>query len=300
MQEGGKKAIIAAFLANLGIALIKFLAFIATGASSLLAEGLHSLADTGNQLLLFLGTKKSKKNPTPEHQFGYGSERYFWSFVVALVLFSLGGLFSLFEGIEKLRNPHELENLHWGFIVLTIAFVLEFFSLRVAIKETNKVRGRLSIWKFILKSKQPELPTVLLEDTGALTGLVFALVGLSLSAITGNPKFDAIATICIGLLLIVIAYILVKEMKSLLIGEAVDLGVAEQIKKAVLDGDETKDIIHMKTLHNGPDDILLCIKVELLSTTVGELAKDINAVEKRVREVVPGNLLIYIEPDIKQ
>ncbi|HMS25708.1 MAG TPA: cation diffusion facilitator family transporter [Acidimicrobiia bacterium] len=300
MTEGGKKAILAAFFANLGISIIKFLAFLATGAASLLAECLHSLADTGNQALLLLGAKRSKKDPTPEHPFGYGPERYFWSFVVALVLFTLGGLFALYEGIEKLRHPHELSSPIWGFIVLTIAILLESYSLRTAIIETNHVRGNQSFWHFIRHAKQPELPVVLLEDIGAMTGLVFALMGLTAATVTDNARYDAIGSISIGILLIIIAYILAREMKSLLIGESVDPDVAEKIRSAVLEGDEVASIIHMRTLHHGPDNILLGVKVEFSSHSDEGITQSINAVETRVRAAVPTVQTIYIEPDIRR
>lgn len=299
MHDGGKKAIFAAFFANLGISVIKFAAFAATGAASLLAEGLHSLADTGNQALLLVGSHKSKKAPTPEHPFGFGPERYFWSFVVALVLFSLGGLFALYEGINKLIHPHELESPIWGFLVLGAAIVLESFSLRTAIIETNHVRGKKTYRQFIRHAKHPELPVVLLEDIGAITGLMFALFGLTAATVTGNSRFDAIGSISIGLLLIVIAFILAREMKSLLIGEAVDPIVAEEIKNAILAGSDVTSIIHMKTMHLGPDDILLAVKIDFNAVTDVEIAESINNVEKRVREINPAKFIIYIEPDIK-
>jgi cation diffusion facilitator family transporter len=298
MHEGGKKAIFAAFFANLGISIIKFLAFLATGAASLLAECLHSLADTGNQALLLLGANRSKKAPTPEHPFGFGPERYFWSFVVALVLFTLGGLFALYEGIDKLRHPHELGSPIWGFVVLGIAIALESFSLRTAVIETNHIRGKKSFRQFIKHAKQPELPVVLLEDVGALLGLVFALFGLTMAVVTDEPRFDAVGSIAIGLLLIVVAYILAKEMKSLLIGESVDPIDAESIRNAILDGNEANSIIHMKTMHLGPDDILLGVKIECAYHTDTEMAKAIDAIESRIRSAVPACKTIYIEPDI--
>lgn len=300
MHDGGKKAIIAAFLANMGIAIIKFAAFAATGATSLLAEGLHSLADTGNQALLLLGSRQAQKAPTKEHQFGFGTERYFWSFVVALVLFSLGGLFALYEGIDKLRHPHELESPIWGFVVLGIALILEGFSLRTAIIESRDARKKLTYRQFIRQAKHPELPVVLLEDTGALLGLMFALAGLSLAAITGNSRFDSLGSIAVGILLIVIAYILAVEMKSLLIGESVTDEDEQKIRAAILDGDEVTTIIHLRTQHLGPDDILLGVKVETSANTAQEISAAIDVVEARVRAAVPTVRTIYIEPDIKR
>lgn len=298
MHDGGKKAIIAAFLANLGISLIKFLAFLATGAASLLAECLHSLADTGNQALLLFGSHRSKKKPTPEHPFGFGPERYFWSFVVALVLFTLGGLFALYEGIQKLQHPHELESPIWGFVVLSIAVGLEGYSLRTALKESNQARKTKTLWQFVRQSKHPELPVVLLEDIGAMIGLFFALGGLTAATLTDNSRYDAIGSIAIGVLLVCIAFILAKEMKSLLIGESVDPEVAKLIREAIEDGNEITKIIHMKTMHLGPDDILLGVKVQCAGTTAAEIAHEIDNVESRIRNVVPTVKLIYIEPDL--
>ncbi len=299
MHDGGKKAILAAFSANLGIAIMKFVAFIFTGAASLLAESLHSLADTGNQALLLVGSKRSRKLPTPEHPFGFGPERYFWSFVVALVLFSLGGLFALYEGITKvLSSSHELESPIWGFVVLSVAIVLEGFSLRTAKIESKKIKGEQSYWSFIKKAKVPELPVVLLEDIGALFGLVFALLGLSVATITGDSRFDSMGSIAVGILLIAIAYILAVEMKSLLIGESVDPLVMDKIRKAILAGDEANSIIHIRTMHLGPDDILLGVKIESSASSLSEVANDINAIESRVRAALPEVRTIYIEPDI--
>jgi cation diffusion facilitator family transporter len=219
--EGTRRAIVAAFLANLGIAISKFFAFAVTGSASMLAEGIHSIADTGNQGLLFLGGRRSRKPPTEEHPFGFGTERYFWAFIVALVLFTLGSLFALYEGVHKLLDPKELDSPIWAFAVLAIAIVLEGLSLRTARKEADPTRRGRSWWRFIRTTKSPELPVVLLEDTGALIGLVFAFIGISLAVITGNPRWDAVGSIGIGLLLGVIAVVLAIEMKSLLIGEAV-------------------------------------------------------------------------------
>ncbi len=229
--EGTRKAIVAAFLANLGIALSKFVAFAVTGSASLLAEAIHSVADTGNQGLLFLGGKRSRKAPTDEHPFGFGTERYFWAFVVALVLFTLGSLFALTEGIQKLLDPHELDSPIWAFSVLGLAIVAEGLSLRTARREADPTRLGRTWWRFIRTTKSPELPVVLLEDTGALVGLMFALVGISLAEITGNARFDAMGSIGIGLLLGVIAVVLAIEMKSLLIGEGVAPAVEARIRR---------------------------------------------------------------------
>jgi cation diffusion facilitator family transporter len=295
--EGTKRAIVAAFLANLGIAISKFLAFLVTGSASMLAESIHSVADTGNQGLLFLGGKRARKAPTEEHPFGFGTERYFWAFIVALVLFSLGGLFAMFEGIEKLIDPHELDSPIWAFGVLSVAIVLEGWSLRTAHREAKPSRGRRSWWSFIRTTKSPELPVVLLEDTGALVGLVFALVGISLAEITGNARWDALGSIGIGILLCAIAVVLAIEMKSLLIGEAVAPEVDADIRAAILGGPEVTRIIHLRTSHLGPDDVLLAAKLEFTSDTTEALTDAIDNVEARVRTSVPIVRLIFLEPD---
>ncbi len=296
--EGTRKAIVAAFLANLGIALAKFVAFAVTGSASLLAEAVHSVADTGNQGLLFLGGKRSRKAPTDEHPFGFGTERYFWAFVVALVLFTLGSLFALTEGIQKLLDPHELDSPIWAFGVLGIAIVAEGLSLRTARREAVPDRRGRTWWRFIRTTKSPELPVVLLEDTGALVGLLFALVGISLAEITGNTRWDAMGSIGIGLLLGVIAVVLAIEMKSLLIGEGVGPAVETRIRDAILDGPEVERIIHLRTLHLGPDDVLLATKLEFSCDTIPALAHAIDVVEARVRASTPVTRLIYIEPDL--
>jgi cation diffusion facilitator family transporter len=296
--EGTRRAIVAAFLANLGIALSKFLAFLITGSASLLAESIHSVADTGNQGLLFLGGKRSRKAPTAEHPFGYGTERYFWAFIVALVLFTLGSLFALVEGVDKLLNPKELDSPIWAFGVLGVAIVLEALSLRTAHREADPSRHGRSWWRFIRTTKSPELPVVLLEDTGALTGLACALIGISLAEITGNPRWDAAGSIGIGLLLGVIAVILAVEMKSLLIGEGVAPAVEARIREAILDGPEVKRIIHLRTLHLGPDDVLLAAKLEFACDDIASLAHAIDTAEARVRASSPIVRLIYFEPDL--
>jgi cation diffusion facilitator family transporter len=301
MQEGSKKAIVAAFLANLAIAISKLVGFFITGAASMLAESVHSFADSGNQGLLFLGGARARKTATPEHPFGYGRERYFWAFVVALVLFTLGGLFALFEGIEKLRHPHEIEGAGVAFAILLIAIAVEGYSLRTAIKESNHVKGKESWPQFIRRSKTPELPVVLLEDIGALTGLVFAVAGLGLAEITGNPKFDAVGSIAIGILLCVIAIVLVIEMKGLLIGEAATPATVSSIHQAMESTDCVRKVIHMRTQHLGPDELLVAAKLSFDRTlSFTALAEAINECERNVRQAAPDARLIYIEPDMER
>jgi cation diffusion facilitator family transporter len=297
VHEGSKKAIFAAFLANLGIAIAKFIAFALTGAASMLAEGIHSVADTGNQGLLFLGGKRSLKRPDRLHPFGFGRERYFWAFVVALVLFSLGAVFATYEGVEKLIHPHELEDPAIAIGVLLIAVALEIFSFRTAIVEANKVRGDDGWWTFIRTSKGPELPVVLLEDLGALTGLCFALIGVSLTAATGEETFDALGSIAIGLLLGVIAIILAIEMKSLLIGESASPEDEDKILDALEGTPNVKTVIHLRTQHLGPEDLLVAGKIDIDATSVETLADVIDDAEARIRAAVPTAHLIYLEPD---
>jgi cation diffusion facilitator family transporter len=301
MHEGSQRAIVAALLANAGIAAAKFVGAAITGSSAMLAEGIHSVADSGNQALLLLGGRQAKRGPSEEHPFGYGRARYFWAFVVALVLFSVGGLFAVYEGIEKLRHPHELTSPQWAIGILLIALGLELVSLRIAVRESNKLRGSQSWWRFLRRSKNPELPVVVLEDLGALLGLIFALVGVGLTMITGEARFDAAATLAIGVLLVTIAVFLASEMKSLLIGEGASEEDLLRIQASLEGGPEVRSLIHMRTEHLGPDQILVAAKVEYDSRlTFDEVADAIDASEANVRAVVPAARLIYIEPDLKR
>ncbi|HEY9423607.1 MAG TPA: cation diffusion facilitator family transporter, partial [Microterricola sp.] len=261
--SGGNKAIIAAFLANTGIAITKFIAAALSGSSSMLAEGVHSVADAGNQLLLLLGGRKAKRKANAEHPFGFGRERYVYAFVVSIILFSVGGVFSLYEGFSKLQDPHPLDPAWWWLpiVVLLVAIVLESFSLRTAVKESNHVRGKQSWVAFVRHAKAPELPVVLLEDVAALIGLVFALIGVGLTAITGNGVYDAVGTLFIGLLLIAVAIVLGIETKSLLVGEGANPADAVAIEDAILAGTEHEGIIHMKTLYLGPEELMVGAKI---------------------------------------
>ncbi len=299
--EGGTRAIVAAFLANLGIAVAKFVAFLFTGASSMLAEAIHSVADTGNQALLALGGRRARKEPTPDHPFGYGRERYFWAFLVAVVLFTVGSLFALYEGYEKLRNPHGLESPVWAFGTLAVAVVLEALSLRTAVREANKHRGRQPWWKFIHRAKSPEIPVVLLEDTGALLGLAFALVGVTLTVVTGNPRFDAVGSLAIGLLLGVIAVVVGTEMRSLLVGESAGRAEVNAIREALESSPGMRRVIHLRTMHLGPEELLVGAKVELdLELSFADVAEAIDAAEAAIRERVPSARIIYLEPDVER
>jgi cation diffusion facilitator family transporter len=298
----GTRAIIAALLANVGIAISKFIAYLVTGASSMLAEAIHSVADSGNQLLLLLGGKRAARAATPQHPFGYGRDRYIYSFIVAIVLFSVGGLFALYEGYHKLSHPEELTSPQWAIGVLVVAIVLESFSMRTAIKETAAVKPpSQSYWRFIRTARQPELPVILLEDFGALVGLILALLGVSIAAATGNGVYDGIGTVCIGVLLVIIAVILAIETKSLLLGESATPEDERRIVAAVEDGDSALSIIHMKTMHLGPDEILVAAKVAVpREETAGGIAAAIDAAEERVRAAVPVARVIYLEPDLRR
>jgi len=297
--SGGGKAIIAALLANLGIALVKFIAFLFSGSSSMLAESVHSLADTGNQGLLLLGGRKSKKKADAEHPFGYGRERYVYAFVVSIILFSVGGIFSIYEGVEKLQNPHELEVPWLPIIVLVAAIGLESFSLRTAIRESNHVRGKQGWVSFVRHAKAPELPVVLLEDVAALTGLTFALLGVGLTIITGDAMWDAIGTLAIGVLLVLVAIVLGIETKSLLVGEGANADDAVRIRDAINAHPDVEALIHMRTLYLGPDELLVAAKVGFASKSkLADVAASINALESAIREAVPVARVIYIEPDV--
>ena len=298
--HGGNKAILAALFANLGIAIGKFVAFLLTGAASMLAEAIHSVADSANQLLLLLGGRRAKRDATPEHPFGFGRERYFWSFVVALVLFTLGGLFALFEGVEKLRHPHEVDDIRIAVGVLVLAIILEGFSLRTAIRESREAKGDKSWWSFIRTSRTPELPVVLLEDTGAIAGLVLALAAVVTASLTGNEDFDAYGTIAIGTLLLIIAVILMIEMKGLLIGESAQPEQDAAIRAAVAATPSVRSVIHLRTQHLGPEDVLVGVKIELdPHADMLAVAETINAAERAIRAAVPSARLIYVEPDVR-
>lgn len=299
-ESHGTKAIVAALLANTGIAITKFIAFLLTGSSSMLAESIHSVADSGNQGLLLLGGKRAKREATPQHPFGYGRDRYIYAFIVSIVLFSVGGLFALYEAYHKSHDRSGITQYHWVPVaVLLIAIVLESLSFRTAIRESNMVRGNASWKSFVRHAKAPELPVILLEDLGALLGLVFALFGVVLTLITGDGIWDATGTAMIGILLVAIAVILALETKSLLLGESATDEHVRAIEQAILDGPEVERLIHMKTLHLGPDELLVAAKVAVRTDDSAQaIAGGINAVEERIRAAVPIARAIYLEPDI--
>jgi len=308
--EGSTKAVVAALLANTGIAVTKFLAFLLTGASSMLAEAIHSVADAGNQCLLLLGGRQARRRPTAEHPFGYGRERYIYAFVVSIVLFSVGGLFALYEAYHK---GHELHVTHghpedslldsrWAWVpivVLLAAIVMESFSLRTAMRETDQVRGDATYLEFVRRAKQPELPVVLLEDVAALCGLAFALLGVGLSLLTNNLWFDVIGTALIGLLLVVIAIVLAIETKSLLLGESASVDAEQRIASALEGVAGIESVVHLKTMHLGPDELLVAAKIAVpAADTAAEVADAINAAEASIRSAEPTARVIYLEPEI--
>jgi cation diffusion facilitator family transporter len=299
MHEGSRRAILAALAANAGIAVAKFTGFAITGAASLLAEAVHSVADTSNQGLLLFGGRRARRSASASHPFGYGRERFFWAFVVALVLFTLGGLFAIFEGVEKLRHPHEVEALVVAIAILLVAIALETYSLRTAVREARHVKGGESWWAFVRRSKNPELPVVLLEDVGAEIGLVLALFGVVMSSVTGEPRWDAAGSLGIGILLVVIAVVLMVEMKSLLIGESASPSMETAIRSALDGSPGVLGVIHLRTQHLGPDELLVGAKVAFQpSLTFAELAADIDRAEAALRAAVPSARIVYLEPDV--
>ncbi len=297
--SGGFRAVIAALLANLGIAASKIVAFIFTGSSSMLSEGIHSIADSGNQVLLLMGRKQALRAATEEHPFGYGRSRYVYAFVVSIVLFSLGGGFALYEGWHKIIHPEKLDSPLWAFCVLIVAMILEAFSLRTAVRESNHLRGSAPWSRFVRGAKAPELPVVLLEDVGALVGLIFALAGVTAAVVTGDGRWDGIGSLSIGVLLVTVAIFLAMEMNSLLIGES---GTAEHvvaIRRAIEAGSDVERIIHLKTLHLGPDELMVVAKIAVRhDETASSIARAIDSAESRIRSAVPIAHVIYIEPDI--
>jgi cation diffusion facilitator family transporter len=302
--SAGRRSVLAAFAANIGIAVIKFVAFVITGSASMLAESVHSVADSGNQALLLLGRHQAQREETEEHQFGFGAERYFYGFIVALVLFTVGGTFSIFEGVERILHPEHLTSPVVALAVLGIAVVLEGLSFRTAIIESNQTKGPhpwRSFIRFIRRAKAPEIPAVLLEDSAALAGLVFAFAAVALTTITGNARWDGVGSLGIGALLVVVAGILAIETKSLLIGESATADVERAVVAALEDGPEVERVIHLRTLHLGPETLLVAAKIAIRGDqNAADLVAGIDRAERRVRAAVPIAELIYLEPDLYQ
>jgi cation diffusion facilitator family transporter len=296
---GSTRAIIAALLANAGIAVAKFIGFAITGSSSMLAEGVHSVADTSNQGLLLLGQRQSRREADPLHPFGYGRSRYFYSFVVALVLFTLGSVFALYEGYHKISHPEHLSSPVVAIVILVLAIALEGFSFRTAVVESRPLKGNANWWRFIRNSRNPELPVVLLEDTGALIGLVLALLGVGLTVVTDNSVWDGVGTMGIGLLLGVIAIILMVEMQSLLIGEGATKEEQQAICRALEQTEHIERVIHLRSQYLGPDELLVGAKIALAADTdLATVARTIDDAEVAIRSAVPAARVIYLEPDL--
>ena len=297
--EGGKKAIIAALMANIGIAISKFVAFIFTGSSSMLSEAIHSVADSSNQVLLLVGNKRSLKPADEKHPFGYGRRRFVYGFIVAVVLFLIGGLFSLYEGLHKWQDPEPLNDWWIAVLVLVIARGLEAFSFRTALREANKSRGKRSLANFVKDSRQPELPVILLEDAGALVGLVFALIGVGMAVITGDGRWDAVGAMAVGTLLVVIAIFLAMEMATMLVGESALPEEVAAIRAALESAPLVERVIHLRTVHMGPDELLVGAKIAISqSETAAGIAAGIDEAERALRAAVPTARYVFLEPDL--
>lgn len=297
--EGGTRAVVAALLANTGIAISKFVAFAFTGSSSMLSEAIHSVADSLNQVLLLIGGKRSTREADDQYQFGYGRIRYVYGFMVAIVLFIIGGLYSVYEGWHKIHDPHEMHDVGIALGVLIVAVILESFSFRTAIREANKARGARTFPQFIKDARQPELPVILLEDFGALIGLIFALFGVSMAAITHDGRWDGLGAVAIGILLIVIAAILVREMAGMLVGEAALPEEVESVRAALLSAPLVDRLIHLRTLHVGPDALLVAAKIGITADmTAQQIAAGIDEAESILRTAVPSAEYVFLEPDI--
>jgi cation diffusion facilitator family transporter len=297
----GLRAVLAALAANVGIAATKFVAFLVTGSASMLAESVHSVADSGNQALLLLGRSRAARDRTEEHPFGYGRERYFYAFVVAVVLFTVGAAFSVYEGAHKILHPVPVRSPVVAFVVLAIAIGLEAFSLRTAVRESNQVRNGAGWFAFIRRAKAPELPTILLEDVAALAGLILAAAGVALTVITGSETWDGVGSLAIGGLLACVAVVLAVEMKSLLIGESAGADVESAIVRALEDGPEVERVIHLRTVHMGPESLLVAAKIAVRQHDRADaIVAGIDAAEQRVRRAVPIARTIYLEPDLYQ
>ncbi|GMA34119.1 cation diffusion facilitator family transporter [Demequina litorisediminis] len=300
-HDGGTKAVVAALTANLAIGATKFGAWALTGASSMLAEAIHSVADSGNQVLLLVGGRAAKREASEEHPFGYARYRYYYAFLVAIVLFTVGGLFALYEGWHKWQHPEPIESWHWVPVaVLVVAIGLETMSFRTAIIESNKVRGGVKWSTFVRRSRSPELPVILLEDLGALVGLVCALFGVSMTLVTHDGRWDAVGSAAIGLLLVIIAFVLGSETRAMLLGEAAVEEDIAKIRSAIAEAGYP-DIIHLRTMHLGPEDILVTAKVAAEpSEILADLRQRTDDAENRIRAAVPAVRLIFIEPDVRR
>jgi cation diffusion facilitator family transporter len=298
-QNASVKSIIFALSANLGIAITKTIAAVMTGSGAMLAESIHSFADCGNQGLLFLGLKAAKKRPDIEHPLGYGKSTYFWSFIVALMLFSMGGLFSIYEGIHKLNSTEEINNPLIAIIVLSVSMLLEGASLWGCITQINKLRHGESLWQWLKNSRQSELVVVFGEDVAALFGLLFALVSVILSYLTGNPVFDSIGSIGIGVLLVIVSIFVAIKVKSLLIGQSADEKVRNEIQLFFENRPEIDKVLNLITLQLGPQ-IMVAIKAKMKENhSVNKLVENINTCESELKATFPAVQWLFFEPDVE-
>jgi cation diffusion facilitator family transporter len=298
-SEGSTRAVVTALGANLAIGVAKFVAAAITGSASMLAEGVHSVADSANQMLLLIGGRRARRPASVLHPFGYARERYVYAFLVAIILFSLGGLYALYEGYHKVIDPHPLDSPLVAVIVLLIAACLEGYALHTAVGEANRTRGGRSWLRFVRRTRSPELPVILLEDSAALLGLLLALLGVGLSVLTGNGVFDGIATVGIGALLVTVAVLLAVETKSLIIGESALPEQGAAIEQALISTPGVQRVIHLRTMHLGPDELLLVAKIGVdADEQAADVAATIDDAEARVRAAVPTAKVIYLEPDV--
>lgn len=297
-MDGDLKAVLAALAANVGIAVAKFVGFVITGSASMLAEALHSVADTTDQGLLLFGRFRARRKETPQHPFGHGGERYFWAFVVSILIFTLGALFAGREGIEALRHPEPLTDTGWAIGILVVALTLDSFSLRTAVRESGRDRDT-SWWRHVRETKRAEVTVILLEDSAAVTGVLAALVGIGLTTVTGDPVYDAIGSLVIAGLLATMAGILAMEMKSLLIGESASDEQVAAIRRILDEDEEIRDVVYLRTMHLGPEDLLIETKVQMdPDLHVRQVASTIDRIEQRIRDAVPPARVISIEPEI--
>ena len=298
-RDGGAVAVAVALAANVGIAAAKLVGFAITHSSSMGSEAVHSFADCGNQVLLLFGARRARREPTDKHPFGHGSERFFWGFLVAVVLFVLGAGFAADEGIRKIGHPHAPERPGAALIILAVAVVLESLSLRTGVRESNKVRNGLSWPAFIRHTKNPDLALVLLEDVAALVGLMVALAGVGLSSATGDGVFDGAASLVIAAVLATVACVLGNEMHSLLVGEAASAADQDAIREAILSVEEFDRVIHLRTQHLGPEELLVAVKVAAgAGDRLGDLSRAVDRAEERIRAAVPTAHYVFVEPDV--
>ena len=292
------RAILYAFIANFGIAIAKTWAAWITGSGSMLAEAIHSYADTGNQVLLYLGLKQSQRPPDEEHPLGYGKLSYFWSFIVAIMLFSMGGLFSIYEGYHKLLHPEPLSQVWIAIVVLVLAIVLEGGSLFGAIREIGKVKGDRPFREWLKHTRNSELVVVLGEDIGAQLGLIIALAFLGLALYTGNPVYDAIGSMCIGVVLLIISAFIGWRVRSLLVGRSADPEIQEVIEAILLDDPDIEKVLNTITIQFGPD-TMLAVKIKMNSRlTIGEAIEHINHLERNLKARIPKLKWCFVEPDV--